>query len=97
MVVATGHPTHVVAGLDLTLVVPFMLLAAVWLWRGQPWGYVLATMLSVKGTAYMLALTAATASASAAGVPDVAAQIPIWILIGAGNLAAALVLLWHVE
>lgn len=55
-IVQTGHPTGIVYALDLSLVVPFMLLAAVWLWRGEPWGYVLATMLMIKGFMYPMAL-----------------------------------------
>jgi hypothetical protein len=66
--------------LDLTLVVPFLALAAVWLWRGDPWGAVLATILCVKGTIHMLALDGDNArgrrcriSGSGSGGPDLRA------------------------
>lgn len=38
--------------LDLSLVVPNMVLAAVLLWRRLPWGYVLGAIMLVKGTFY---------------------------------------------
>lgn len=55
-IVQTGHPTGIVYALDLSLVVPFMLLSAVWLWQRQAWGFILATMLMIKGFIYPLAL-----------------------------------------
>jgi hypothetical protein len=36
--------------------IPAMLLSAIWLWQRRPWGYVLASILMVKGATYMLAL-----------------------------------------
>jgi len=85
----TGHPTHVVAALDLTLVVPYLALGGVLLWRRRPWGVVVAAVLLVKGAIYMLALVATTLSIMAAGFPEAAAELPLWAAIGAGCAAAA--------
>lgn len=55
-VINSGHPTGVVYALDLALLVPGMVLGAIWLWQRRPWGYVLAAIMMVKGTIYPLAL-----------------------------------------
>ena len=89
VVARTGHPTHVVAALDLTLVVPYLALGGVLLWRRRPWGVVVAAMLLVKGAIYMLALVATTLSILAVGFPEAAAELPLWAAIGAGCAATA--------
>jgi len=88
-----GHPTNVIAALDLWLVVTPSVLAAVWLWRREPWGVVLAVVLSVKGAVYMAALSAATLNAARAGALDDLSQLALWAGIGVGSLVAALALL----
>jgi len=52
IILSTEHPTSVVYGLDLPIVVPLSVLAAVWFWRQRKWGYVLAVMMLVKGATY---------------------------------------------
>lgn len=52
----SGHPTNIVFALDLALLVPGLVLAAVWLWKRRPWGYILGAMMLVKGTIYPMAL-----------------------------------------
>ena len=93
IVVATEHPTHVVGALDLSLVVVPSLVAAWWLWRGNPWGVVLAVLVSVKGALYLPALTAATLAAYRAGALRDPSQAWIWAGIGVGCLAAAFTVL----
>jgi hypothetical protein len=50
--IITGEPLgevpRLVYAVDLTLVLPAMALAGIWLWRGRPWGYTLAGLLLVK-------------------------------------------------
>lgn len=93
VVAAVGHPTNVIAALDLSLVVPLMLIAGIWLWQRRPWGYVLAVVANVKGAVYMLALSAATVTALRAGASEEASQLALWIPIGAGSLVASAALL----
>jgi len=93
IVTLTGHVTNVVFALDLTLVVPWFVLAAVWLWQRRPWGYVMSVIVNVKGAVYMLALSAATVSGVRAGVSDDLGQLAIWGTIGVGSLIASVVLL----
>lgn len=93
MVEATAHPTNVTGALDLALVVSLGLLAAHWLWRRQPWGYVLAVIWNVKGAVYMLALSGAAVSAYTAGAAADLTQLALWAPIGVGCVAALVALL----
>jgi hypothetical protein len=96
-IVEVDHPTSIVFALDLSLVVPFLVLGAIWLWRRQPWGYALAAILSVKGTVYLLALAAVSVAAARAGFPEGLAQLPLWGLLSAGFLVASLFLMGNVQ
>lgn len=90
---ATGIHTHLIAALDLSLVVPVALLGAAWLWRDEPWGYVLAVVWSVNGTVYMMALVAATLSALWMGASGAWELLPVWGAIGVGCGTASRVLI----
>jgi len=89
----TEKSTNVVFALDLSLVVPWFVLAAIWVWRRRPWGYVLATIVNVKGAVYMLALSAVTISAVQSGASDDLAQVGLWGVIGLGSLIVSVSLL----
>jgi hypothetical protein len=93
MVTATAHPTNVTGALDLWLVVTFGLWGGLWLWRARPWGYVIATVWSVKGVLYMTALSAAAVSAYLHGAVDDLSQLALWVPIGLASLVVAVVLL----
>ena len=93
MVEATGHPTNVTGALDLTVVVVLGAVAGAWLWRGRPWGRVLAVIWSVKGALYMLALSAAAVSAWRIGPADDVVQVALWAPIGVGSALSAWALL----
>lgn len=86
-----------VAALDLPLVVSGVALAAAWLWRRRPWGYVLATMFNVKGATYTLVLTAGSLYAAGAGVEGAADLVPLWVSLGAASLLAAVLLLRNLQ
>lgn len=89
IVVQTAHPTSVVFALDLTLLVPFLTLGAIWLLARKPWGYVLAGVTTMKGALYTLVLTSGSLWASNAGVEGAAGQVPLWIGLTAMGSAAA--------
>ena len=97
VVVDSGHPTSVVFALDLSLLVPGMVLGATWLWRRDPWGYVLGTMVNVKAVTYALALIGMSAYAARAGVPGAWDLAPLWAFLGAGNLIASALLLGNMR
>ena len=86
IIARTGHVTHIVPALDLTLLVPWLILAGVWLWRRKPWGYLLSGMMVVKGLLYTLVLAAAGYSAVRAGYPEAAGEIPLWGSLSGGFL-----------
>lgn len=88
IVTNTGHPTNVVFALDLTLLVPFLVLGAIWLIRRKPWGFVLAGILTIKGPLYTIVLTAGSLWAANAGVPDVVDQVPLWVALTVLGLIA---------
>jgi hypothetical protein len=93
VITASGHPTGIVFAVDLSLLVPFMALGAIELWRRRPWGYVLGVIMNVKGATYTLALAIGSALAERAGVANAAAEIPLWLSFSALSTVAALLLL----
>jgi hypothetical protein len=93
IVLKTGHPTSVVPALDMSLVIPWLILGAVWLWQRRPWGYIIAAIISVKGAVYMLALTLVSLSAMSAGFPEAAAECPLWGFLSVGFLTASFLFL----
>jgi hypothetical protein len=97
MIVAVGHPTNVIAALDLSTVVSVYVLGAIWLWKRQPWGYVLAVIANVKGAVYMLALAASTVSAVQAGTANDLTQAALWGSIGVACLIASVFLLGNLK
>lgn len=77
---------RLIAGLDLSLIVPFMTIGGVLLWKRRPWGFVLAAMYTVKGATYTMVLTMGSIVGGLRGIEGSAAQVPIW---GAWTLAGA--------
>jgi hypothetical protein len=82
----TGHVTNVIPALDLSLIIPWYALAAVWLWQERDWGYVLAAIVSVEGAAYLLVLLTAAVFAARGGFPGAADELPLWGTFCAGFL-----------
>jgi len=88
IVTNTGHPTNIVFALDLTLLVPFLFLGAIWLIKRKPWGFVLAGIFTIKGPLYTIVLTVGSLWAANAGVPGVAEQVPMWVALTVLSLIA---------
>lgn len=86
-----------VAALDLSLVVPGLVLAAIWLWKHRPWGYVLAAMFNVKGATYTLVLTAGSLYQANAGIEGAADLVPLWVFLGVASLIASVLLLRNMQ
>jgi hypothetical protein len=80
-VVNSGHPTGVVFALDLSLIVPGMIVAGMWLLKKRPWGYLLGGFYAVKGTVYTVALISSTVFAMQAQVEGAGAELPVWIVL----------------
>ena len=77
IVTMSGHPTNVVFALDLTLLIPCLILGALWLMKRQPWGYVIAGILSVKGPLYTLVLAINSILVVNAGISETS-ELPLW-------------------
>lgn len=97
IVTLTGHPTSVVFALDLTLLVPPLIIAAAWLWNHRMWGRVLGVVLNVKGAIYTLSLIASSLIAVREGYGAAANEVPLWIVLTLGNAVSAVVLLARVR
>ena len=61
--------TRLGAVLDLSLLVPAYLLAAVWLWRRRAWGYLLGTVVLLAGALHQASYVAGMAFQVAADIP----------------------------
>jgi hypothetical protein len=88
-----GGGTHLVAALDLTTIVPPMLIGGTLLWRMRPWGRVIAPAMLVQSALIVVDLAVTPAFQAAAGIPDAWAMVPLWAVMGAWFLAGAGLLL----
>jgi len=93
IVIATDHPTNITAALDLSIMVPAVLLGATLIWKRNPWGLVLAIMMNVKGALYALVLATGSIVAARAGIPEVESQIPLWFFLSGASLLCCFLLL----
>lgn len=90
IVAISGHPTNVVFALDLTLLIPWLAVGAIWLMKRQPWGYVVAGILSIKGPLYTLVLAVNSLLVVRAGISQTS-ELPLWgTLTVLGLIAGAL-------
>jgi hypothetical protein len=89
----SGLHTSIVFALDLTLVVPWLVIAGVLLWRRTAAGLALGVALNTLAVLYMAALATGAAFQQAAGVPQVTWSAPPCLEIGIASLAALLLLL----
>ena len=78
IVTRTDHPTSVVFALDLTLLVPAMVLGAVWVWQRKAWGYILTGISLINGTLYTLVLTSGALFGTYRGIEGLVGEIPLW-------------------
>jgi hypothetical protein len=80
-----GMPTLVVQAMDIGMVVPIAAATAVLVWRARPWGYLLATVLAVKGVTMAAAICAMLVSAA---VVEGALETGPFAIFAAATLAA---------
>ncbi|MDP2234478.1 MAG: hypothetical protein Q8K89_12635 [Actinomycetota bacterium] len=59
-----GMPTLTVQAMDLGMIVPLAVATGVFVWKARPWGYLLATVLAVKGVTMAGAICAMLVSAA---------------------------------
>ena len=75
--VETDTVVHLGIVLDLTVLVPLYLVAALLLWRRRPWGFVLATLVLVSGVLHQVSYLIALIAQRLADVPDAVAFDPL--------------------
>lgn len=97
LITDTGGVTNVVAILDLTMVVPLLLLGADWLWRGRPWGRVVAGAMLVQCTLITADLVFTPPFQAAAGVEDAWTLVPLWAAMGLAFLVSTVALLRSIK
>jgi hypothetical protein len=83
--VFAGRPTpveteafHLVAALDMTLMVPALVTGGVLLWRRRPWGYVIAPVAGIQASLYLLVLSVNSAVSISRGLVAAPGELPIW-------------------
>jgi hypothetical protein len=96
IVTISGHPTNVVFALDLTLLIPWLIVGAVWLLKRQRWGYVIAGILSVKGPLYTLVLAVNSILVVNAGITQTS-ELPLWGTLTVLGLLAGAILFWNMQ
>jgi hypothetical protein len=96
-VIDAGGQTNVVFAIDLSIMIPTLILGAAWLWKRQPWGFIIAVIMNIKGATYAFALVMMGTFAQRAEVPGAMDLVPLWIFFTAASLAAAAVLLIHMK
>ncbi len=95
MVVLANTPTVFVYVLDLGVVVPLALAAAVQLWKREAWGFAMAGFVLVKATTMGLALVAMTIFASLRGVATDATLGIAWVALAIGGFAMSVAFFRH--
>jgi hypothetical protein len=90
MILRANTPTVFLYVLDLGVVVPLALLSAWWLWRDEPWGYVLAGFVLVKAATMGLALLSMTGFAMRAGLPVDTTLSAAWVTLTISGSAMSL-------
>lgn len=85
----TGRPPaspSLIFALDLSFVVPNMLLGAVLLWRRHAWGYVLAALMLVKGVTYGAVLSFSATMIRFSDLPEKDELLPFYLFVLCGSV-----------
>lgn len=90
IILLSEHPTNVVFALDLTLLIPWLVVGALWLMKRNPWGFVITAILSVKGPLYTLVLAVNSILVVRAGISQTS-ELPLWATLTVLGLAASFV------
>jgi hypothetical protein len=89
--------TLVIQAMDLALVAPLAILAAILLLQKNPWGYLLSSLVLMKGITMGLAVSTMAINMAVRGVPEqLGIMIPFLVITGL-NLVMAILLLKNVE
>jgi hypothetical protein len=81
----------------LGIVVPAALLSGVWLWRGRPWGLLLAAVVLVKGFTLAIAVSAMALNMLLSGVPISPVELIVFPTLTVVGVVCTAVLLRNVQ
>jgi hypothetical protein len=89
--------TRVIQALDLSLIVPLVILSGVLLLRRSAWGYLLSSVAVLKGLTMALAVSTMAINMALKGVPDSTAIMVPFLVLTAMNIAVAVILLANIK
>jgi hypothetical protein len=89
--------TMVIQAMDLGLLMPLAVLSGILLLRRSAWGYLLASVFTLKGLTMGLAVSTMAINMALAGVPDSLAIIVPFLLLTLANLVVVVVLLKNIR
>ncbi len=91
------EPPSLIFALDLTFIVPNMILAAILLVRRRAWGFVLGAIMLVKGITYGVVLSLSAVRLALSDLPEKDALLPFYLFVLVGSLVFCLALLKHLK
>lgn len=86
------YTTLVIQALDLGVVVPLGVMAAVLLWQRKPWGYMLASLVLIKGLTLLLGICAMIVAQALAGVTMSPVEMAVFPLFAVIDLVLVIIL-----
>jgi hypothetical protein len=96
-IIDSGGQTNIVFAIDLGIMIPALLMGAVWLWKRQPWGFVLAVIMNIKGATYAFALVMMSIFSMRDNIPGAADLLPLWIFFTIASMIATGFLLGNLD
>jgi hypothetical protein len=96
IVTRSGHVTNVVFALDLILLIPWLVLGAIWLMKRKSWGYIIAGIVNVKAPLYTFILCVNTILVVKKGLGG-GDELPLWITLTVLGLVASALLYGNIR
>ncbi len=96
IMIASGGATNLVAIMDLTLIVPPVILGAVYLWQKKVWGYIIGAMINTMGVIYLTLLIVGTIGMYINGEGTME-LLWLWGLLFAGCFTSSVLLIWNLH
>lgn len=96
-VVLAKTPTSAVHVQDLGIVIPLLILAAIWLWQRRPWGFVLGGPLLVLADVMLLALLSMSVFSAQAGIAGALDLFWVFVALNVVSLGVTALLFTHLR
>ena len=92
----TDHPTGVIFAIDLSILIPLLIVGGILLWKAKPWGYILSSIALIKASVYGLALIVITELVyRSTGIKDT--MMPLWIFLTIGCWICCFILFRNIK